>query len=298
MAKNDVSREGDRMNPLDSSSEILKEAIALHKPYAKVLMFSGGGDSMAAYQVCKALGIDIDFLMHINTRTGIEETTDFVRSFAESEGVRYIEADAGKAYEEYVLRKGFFGVGTGKKSAHTYAFHVVKKTAYEKALSKHIRQHKRGRKIFLINGARMSESDNRAKNLGAVTVRCDRKKPNDFWVNCIHHWSKDECRTFCSEQNAPKNPVSDLLCRSGECFCGTTQGRAAREEASYWYPSWGRWIDSLEAKVQEKFPWGWGEPIPKQWTLEKAGQMRIFDPSDFTPLCSDCIKTQSTEAIA
>lgn len=111
---------------LESSKEILEAAISMHQPYAKVLMFSGGGDSMTAYQVCKVLGIEIDYLLHVNTRTGIAETTDFVRQFCEAEGVRYIEADAGMAYEDYVLRKGFFGVGTGKMSAHSFAYHVLK----------------------------------------------------------------------------------------------------------------------------------------------------------------------------
>lgn len=274
---------------LKQSAEILDKAIKEHQPYAKVLMFSGGGDSMAALQACLVLGVKPDYILHVNTRTGIKETTEFVRLYVESIGIPYIEADAKDAYEQYVLRKGFFGVGTGKHSAHSYAYHVLKQRVYSRALSERIRQRKRGRKILLINGARIAESDNRAKNFAGKEIRTDGDRTNNVWVNVIHHWEKSDCQTLCSEQKCPINPVNKELCRSGECLCGTTQSQQVRNEASSIYPEWGQWIDSLEARVKKKFPWGWGEPFPKQWVLEKRGQLRLFD-ADFQPMCHSCLE--------
>ena len=77
---------------LDDSKKIYELAKEQHgEPDCTVMMFSGGGDFMATYQVAKQLGIKIDVLMHINTRTGIPETTEFVRKFAADEGVRYVD---------------------------------------------------------------------------------------------------------------------------------------------------------------------------------------------------------------
>lgn len=281
---------------LKQSKEILGRAIKDHQPYAKVLMFSGGGDSMAALQTCLVLGVKPDYILHVNTRTGIKETTDFVRLYVESIGIPYIEADAGDAYEQYVLRKGFFGVGTGKRSAHSFAYHVLKKAAYRRAISSVIRQRQKGRKVLLINGARVSESENRAKNMADKEIRVDPDMVNNVWVNVIHHWQKSDCQALCGEQRCPVNPVNKELCRSGECLCGTTQSQQVRAEASALYPEWGRWIDDLEARVKQKFPWGWGETVPKQWTLEKRGQLRLFD-SDFQPMCHSCKIGNETELI-
>lgn len=273
---------------LQRSKEIVLEAIAKHQPEAHILMFSGGGDSMAAYQACKALDVRIDYLLHVNTRTGIQQTTEFVRKFAEDEGLKYVEADAGTAYEDYVKRKGFFGVGTGGRySAHTMAYHVLKMQRYETAIAKL----GRGLRVLLLNGARAAESDNRALGIAASPIRTTTRKPNHCWVNVINHWEKTDCKAFCGDCKAPKNKVTELLCRSGECMCGTTQGQKDREEAAYWFPEWGRWIDDLESEVTKKFPWGWGQPVSQQWQREQKGQLRLFG-ADFQPLCSSCIAQQ------
>ena len=270
---------------LDDSREIFQSEIGQHEPYAIVMAMSGGNDSLTAYYIAKKLGIKIDFILHINTRTGIAETTDFVRRFAESEGVAYLEADAGLAYENYVLRKGFFGRG---RLAHMYAYHVLKREHLSKTISKHIRQGKRNRNVLLLNGARLQESENRAKNLTGKEVRPDAGMKSNIWVNLCHNWSKADCQTFLGECKAQKNPVAELLCRSGECLCGTMQNQQVREEAAYWFPEWGQWLDRLEGKVAEKFPWKWGEDPPKTLSIEsKTGQLRLFD-YDFQPMCSSC----------
>jgi 3'-phosphoadenosine 5'-phosphosulfate sulfotransferase (PAPS reductase)/FAD synthetase len=229
---------------LQRSKSIVDEAIATHKPYAVVATVSGGRDSMLAYLVAKMLGVQIDFIMHGWTRTGIKQTTQFVRDFAASEGARYIEADAGDAYERYVLRKGFFGRG---RQAHSFAYHTLKQKPFARAISHHIRQGKRGRPVLFLNGARASESANRARNMTTPT-RSDGKNPN-YWVNVCHDWDKSDRDAFLSEVKAPINPVTTQLCRSGECLCGTSQSKADRLEAAAIYPEWGVWLTDLENRA-------------------------------------------------
>lgn len=262
---------------MSGKTNILEEVQQL-EPYATCVLFSGGKDSMAAYQVCKAQNVKIDYLIHINTRTGIQETTNFVRNFAESEGVTYIEGDAGTKYEDYVLRKGFFGTGS---HAHSFAYHLLKQHVLASAISHNIRHGRRNRNILLINGARTDESSRRMLGCGSVPIRKDR---TGVWVNVINDWTKDDRDDFLKECKAPVNPVTTKLCRSGECLCGTMQSKQTREEVGYFYPEWEMWMAGLEAKVRKKFPWGWGENMPKNYALEKAGQLNIFDQQ----LCTSC----------
>jgi 3'-phosphoadenosine 5'-phosphosulfate sulfotransferase (PAPS reductase)/FAD synthetase len=263
---------------LDRSKEIIEQAIAQYNPYAVCLLMSGGKDSMAAYQITKSLDVKIDFIVHVNTRTGIQETTQFTRDFAASEGIRYIEGNAGSSYEDYVIRKGFFGKGS---HAHSFAYHVLKRAVLGRAISQNIRKGKRGREILLINGARSEESDRRMIGCGSTSIRKDK---TGVWVSIINDWTKCERDDFLNYCKAPINPVTTQLCRSGECLCGTMQNQATRLEASYFYPEWGNWIDNLEARVKANgFPWGWGENMPKSYALEKAGQLNLFNP-----MCTSC----------
>lgn len=268
---------------LERSQEIVRGAVADYKPYATVMMFSGGRDSMLAYQVAKQLGVQIDFVLHGNTRTGIKETTDFVRDFAASEGARYIEADAGNAYERYVLRKGFFGKG---RRAHSFSYHILKHRHFMRAVSIHIRKRQPGRPILFLNGARTQESANRAANM-KTPIRADSESPNNLWVNVCHDWSKSQRDEFLREVKAPVNPVTTQLCRSGECLCGTAQSKGDRLEAATVYPDWGRWLTDLENRVfAAGHSWGWGEVCTAMnpTLLERQGQMTL----DFEPMCVSC----------
>ena len=264
---------------MQRSRAIIEQAVADYKPYATVLMFSGSKDSMLAFQVMRALGQPITHILHGNTRTGIVETTEFVRQFAGTQDCAYIEADAGDRYRDYVLRKGFFGVG---RDAHHYAYHVVKRRPIASAISREIRQRKRNRSVLLVNGARASESLNRSKRLLPT-----REDEGNVWVNVCHDWDKESRDQFLVECGARCNPVAQRLCRSGECMCGTMQGHEARTEAASAYPDWGRWLRDLEREVYAAgHNWGWGEVMPKP--LVETGQRSLFD--EFEPMCVSCTR--------
>ena len=270
---------------LEQSKHIVQSKVEEVNPYAVVLMFSGGDDSLAALAAADYLGIKIDYILHGNTRTGIRQTTDFARETAKRFDAKYIEADAGNDYEKYVLRKGFFGRGM---TAHSYAYHVLKIGHFRKAVSKHIRQRKRNRTILFLNGARMNESENRKKNL--KVYREDPSQPKNIWVNIIHYWEDSDKWNMLDLTGLKRNPVSKKLCRSGECMCGTTQSMEEGQEAAYWYPEWGKSWKDLRKKVMKKFPWDWGQEINKYHHLETKGQINMFQP-----MCHSCTKDQSCE---
>lgn len=278
---------------LDKSRQIYEDALKEFQPKATIAMVSGGNDSAVAYHVVKEIGVPIDYIFHINTGTGIQQTTEFVREYYGSEEPEYVEPSAGNAFEKYVKRKGFIGKG---EWAHTIAYHILKAGPMRKAISKHIRKGKRGVNVLLLNGARKSESDNRKINLPDVFNRDPSQKGN-IWVNIIHHWTGEDCKRYLRQRDIPINPVTKKMCRSGECLCGTMQSDETRAEASVLYPEWGEWIDGLEDEVTEKFPWKWGSQMP-DWYKELAyGQMGIFGEHEkydhhFQPMCVGCKKEE------
>lgn len=262
---------------LDSSAAILADAIDQFSPTHIVSMVSGGYDSAACDQVARELGVKINFVMHGNTRCGIPETTDFVRATYGALG-DYVEADAGTAYEDYVIRKGFFGKGIG---AHGFSYRILKAQPFRKEISKHIRQGKRERRVLLLNGARKDESENRQKHL--QTFRRDPASPGNIWVNLIHDWGQQDRDDYLRSRCTSVNPVATQLCRSGECMCGTMQTKQERGEASALYPEWGKKLDELEAEARRLHGFGWGDPFPKPQPEPRQADL-------FQPMCKDCVK--------
>lgn len=270
---------------IEHSQDIIQRAIQELDPYAILVMVSGGSDSLTAYTVAHELGVPISGIAHVVTGTGIPETTDWVRTWAATQPYPYFEANAGTAYEDYVLRKGFFGRG---QTAHAYAYHLLKAEHFRKLISRHFRQRQRGRRILLINGARSSESDNRMFKLNGEDIQQEGKNQN-YWVNLIRHWSKNDCLHYLGHKGVELNTVTQVLHRSGECMCGTTQSLEERQEASFWFPGWGKQLDDLERRVKCQFAWGWGEDTPKGVAQEKAGQLPL---PGFQPMCSTCLLHQ------
>jgi 3'-phosphoadenosine 5'-phosphosulfate sulfotransferase (PAPS reductase)/FAD synthetase len=126
---------------LDKSWGILREAMARFNPTHIVSMVSGGKDSACSHAVAQELGAKVDVIIHGNTRCGIPQTSRFVETLYGGMGPDFAVADAGTAYEDYVLRKGFFGKGI---AAHGFAYRILKATPFRKTISQLIRQRKRG----------------------------------------------------------------------------------------------------------------------------------------------------------
>lgn len=260
------------------SKEIYDKALIDFKPKAVVLMVSGGDDSLTTYHVAKELGIKIDFVIHGNTRTGIPDTTEFVRKEVDKMGDHYLEADAGSSYVDYVLRKGFFGSGS---MAHNYSYNILKLNHFKATVSLYLRKKQRNFPILFINGARRMESERRKKTM-ISPYRFTEAFKNNIWVNLINEWEKSDCKDYLEGNGVKRNPVSVNICRSGECMCGTMQTKGDRAEAAYFYPAWAKELDALEMKAKELHGFGWGENKPKQ---KDVNQIEMFQP-----MCVGCTK--------
>lgn len=266
------------------SIERMHRVIAEYQPTHIIATVSGGRDSAAEVEFAREMGVKIDLILHARTGTGIPETTQFVTDHYGNLGPDLVVADAGDAYERYVMRKGFFGIG---RQAHNFSYRILKADPMRKAISKHIRKGKRGVRPMLLNGARVLESDNRRLNL-----RETRLDKGNLWVNIVHDWSDGDRDRYLRLNKVPINPVAIELCRSGECMCGTMQTAAERAQASIIYPHWGAWLDDLESRAKRLHGWGWGETMP-----------RPADPNQvemFTPMCMGCAREAAArgEAVA
>lgn len=272
---------------ISESKALYDKAVTEFKPVATVVMLSGGDDSVTTLFLALQLGIKIDLIIHGNTGTGLPEATNYVREIAKTVNVPYAEMKAGDKYEKYVLRKGFFGTG---RTAHSYAYHLLKATGFRSAISRNLRQRRRNFPVLCLNGVRVDESENRADNYGDSVTRRDPASPNDIWLNLIHWWTAGECLEFLEGLGIKRSPVAMCLGRSGECMCGTMQNQAARLRAAEFSPTWGKWLDQLEHEVVQRHPWRWGSNPPKGWNMERKGQGNLFSgfTPDFQPACVGC----------
>lgn len=252
-----------------------EKAMEWFQPTHVVTMVSGGNDSAACHHLAVELGLPITLTIHGRTGCGIEATTDFVKQAYGFDAPLEI-ADAGNAYEEYVLRKGFFGKGV---AAHGFAYRILKADPFRKVVSKELRKGKRSVRVLLLNGAFKAESANRTANL--KQSRADPGAPMNQWFNLIHDWTPELRDEYLASRNVPINPVAKALCRSGECMCGTMQTAAERIEAAALDPEWGARLDALEDEARRLHGFGWGETSPKPCKNQ---------PDLFMPMCVGCGK--------
>lgn len=267
------------------SMEIYHEAMMTFKPFAVIAMVSGGDDSLLLHHVIKRLGIEVDFVMHGVTGTGVKQTTDFVRDLVANSGTKYLEANAGDAYLKYVMRKGFFGSGD---SAHTLSYHVLKAQPFRTAVSRNIRQGKTNRTVLFLNGVRVDESERRADKLGDKIFNIDKAMTKNVWVNLIHWWTTKERDEYLAGNSLLRNPVAIELNRSAECLCGTMQSMATGLQVAEAFPEWGKWWQDIRKKVTAKFPWDWSQNINNAHLRETLGQGNMFKEEPFMPMCVGC----------
>lgn len=267
----------------------LSAAIDEWNPIAVFGLFSGGHDSFSACYVathhrqCREV-------VHINTNTGVEATRDYVldtcwqrgwrlREFKAVENMRADGTIDPQDYRAMVLRHGFPG-----PAGHRYMYIRLKERAL-KMLARHAGADCRGkikRRIMLVSGCRSEESDRRMGTVNEVQLH-----GREVWVAPIHDWSKLDTSHLLELADQPRNPVVDLIHKSGECLCGAFAKPGELEELGLWpitRPAYDR-IKALEIEVRAAgHNWGWGERPPKK------GKIVIHEPPG--PLCWSCGKQQ------
>lgn len=243
--------------------DIYTEALDHHDPSHVFALFSGGNDSTVLVSWAKRnLGSRLDAAVFIDTGTAIPGVLEFAGNFCADRNIPFLVYDAGAAYDELVLDKGFPG-----PAAHRYAYVRLK----ERQVDALVRDHKRSRfdRIMLLTGVRRSES---VRRMG--TTEPIRRDGAQVWVAPLIDWTDDDMRTYRADRELEQSDVAAVLCRSGECNCGAFAKPGERDELRSLYPTW--WAQRMQP-LEDATGTTWGERPGKPRAIAEAG-----------PLCSDC----------
>jgi 3'-phosphoadenosine 5'-phosphosulfate sulfotransferase (PAPS reductase)/FAD synthetase len=254
------------------ASDALESAVSEHRPSHVFALFSGGHDSLCSTAVA-AKHPAFSAAVHINTGIGIPETREFVRTTCRAQGWPLIEMHPdSKTYRDLVIEKG---MPAGPK-AHNTTYYWLKQRQVRRLVS----EHKTGPKdrIALVTGIRTAESVRRMSAVMSVPVH---RIGAQVWVNPILEWSKSACHRFMEAEGLERNPVVDLLHRSGECLCGALARRTEFEEIRTWYPDVAREIEGYENLAEQQ------GHIEDRWAVRHRNVSRQQLRFDH-PLCVAC----------
>jgi len=193
--------------------------------------------------------------------------------------------DGETAYEEAVLNHGF-----GGPPQHPIMYRRLKERQLMK-LRRKLQAGKRGGRLIVMSGVRHDESAIRA---GYKQAWRDEPKSGVIWVNPFYEFTKLDFEVYRQEFGLVRNPVKRLCGISGECCCGTFGSKDERLAYRQADPEFADYLDALEKRVRERFPWSWGEGPPAWWQEQQRGQGLMFpmlpdeEMPTFQPMCVGC----------
>ena len=258
---------------LGKALAVIDQALEEHPPVvALYALFSGGHDSLASTAIA-AKHPAFTGVVHANTGIGIEDTREFVRQTCAEQNWPLTEEFPDRyTYDEMVLDKGFPG---GPKS-HNRMYYYLKQRSIERVVQR-AKTHYKDR-VVLVTGIRVTESTRRMGSGISVPIR---RKGAQVWVNPILNWTALDCSRFIESEGLRRNPVVDLLHRSGECLCGALARPDEIHDIDLWFPDAGKRIHDLEDRAREK---GLDHSL---WATRKAGVTGRQMPLNLE-MCSSC----------
>lgn len=276
---------------IQTALERISSAIAATKPIAVFGLFSGGHDSVSATTIA-SLHPSFTSAVHINTGIGVARTRQYVRETAALKGWPLKEYEAAKnvdakgtpdpqIYRDIVLKHGFPGA-----HAHQMMYASLKERCLRMLQRdwKASGNRKHPRRVMYISGCRSDESRRRMANTKELQVDGQR-----IWCAPIHDWTKCDTSALMELHGIPRNPVVDLIHKSGECLCGAFATRGELEELKLWPETREAYdqIISLQNEVLAAgLPWGWEDEPPEWYQEKKRGQCFMVNYDQH--LCWSC----------
>lgn len=261
---------------VNEANQILLSAIEKEDPTHIYAMFSGGHDSLCATKIA-SFSNRFNGVLHLNTGIGVPQTREYVRRLCDKNDWQLFEKKPSKkTYDELIMEKGF---PSGPQSHNSMYFYLK-----QNQMQEFIQERKKywSDRVGLVTGIREQESSRRMeKSISKET----RRHGCQYWINPILYWSKIECNHFIDTFNLPRNPVVDVLHKSGECLCGAFADPNEIKELEEWYPETAKRIHKLEERAYQAnlvdHKWGISQAPGKTWDDVE------LEDIDLT-LCHDC----------
>ncbi|ONK09486.1 phosphoadenosine phosphosulfate reductase family protein [Streptomyces sp. MP131-18] len=289
------------------SYEILDEALARFREAAGVFwLFSGGNDSVVVGHLLRGR---YDAVLHVNTGTGIPDTTQHVREVADAWGDTLHVLQPRNRYEDLVM--GRVIASTGPNAGVRPVWKGFPGPAGHKVMYRHLKDQPlmafrnsvlgdqrrlpraERRRIIYLGGMRWDETDRRFRNAEAIDPA-----GSIVWVSPLVHWTDAHMREYrarhrCQEQHdhaehrlctpdaLPLNPVTEHLHMSGECLCGAYAKPGELDEVEFFYPEVAARLRALEAEAEAA-----GERRCRWGRKDPAG---ATDTAPAGRLCSSCV---------
>lgn len=250
----------------------LHDAIPTGRDTVHVALVSGGMDSTAAAAVAADRAPKLDYLVYLDTRTGLDANREYVEELAASLGYHCMTLRTKESYEEAVKEHGFPG-----PAQHGTMYISLKERSIQKLAGI-----TGAKELVLWTGVRSDESQRRMAHVDEV-----QEGRRWTWVAPIHDWSKQDCRELIDNRDLPRNELWSTLGRSGDCFCGCFGSPEEKLDLrAAGHDDHAEWIESLEDDVatgNEREVWAWGALSDKEQRAARAerdgGQLY---------LCSTC----------
>lgn len=284
------------------SLEILDEALAAYPIVGTYWLSSGGNDSAIVGHLLRGR---YDAVLHVNTGTGIPETTQYVRDVAAAWGDQLHELHPVNSYADLVLGKVIARTGpnAGKRAVwkgfpgpagHKVMYRHLKDEALMRFRKSVVGDQGRTRKIIYLGGMRWAETERRFRNAEAID-----QDGAIVWTSPLVHWTDAHMREYrarhrcqqdhehaqhrlCFDGALPLNEVTEHIHMSGECLCGAYAKPGELDEIEFFYPETAAKLRALEelARAADIPACRWGQKPPGETNAIPAGR-----------LCSSCVAT-------
>ncbi|MCP3820103.1 hypothetical protein NLX86_18980 [Streptomyces sp. A3M-1-3] len=281
------------------SLEILDEALATYPIVGTYWLSSGGNDSAIVGHLLRSR---YDAVLHVNTGTGIPETTQYVHDVAIAWGDTLHELHPRNAYRDLVLGQVLAsrGPNAGKRAVwQGFPGPAGHKVMYRHLKDEPLMRFRRGvvgdegrtRKVIYLGGMRWAETERRFRNAEAID-----QDGAIVWVSPLVHWTDAHMREYraryrcqqdhehaqhrlCFDGALPLNEVTEHIHMSGECLCGAYAKPGELDEVEFFYPETAARLKALEREaVAAGIPaCRWGQKPPGDEDASPAGR-----------LCSSC----------
>jgi len=262
-------------------SNVIRDANNLPTDAEHFALFSGGNDSLASthYSMEK---YDIDFVVYLDTNTGLPENREFVERVCEQYDWPLAVLSSPVTLKEFALgTEDRQALGFPGPAIHSWAYQYLKERQLQ-AITTHVDSTPK-----FYTGLRSHESDRRMSNVTGERQEAGRW----VWVSPLHDWRDERVDEYRVKHDLPISPVVDAIGRSGDCYCGAYAHRDTElAELEAHYPAHAAWIKLLEEQVQKELGtdeeysyWGFGGLSEKELRAKMAQ-----DDANQMSLCSSC----------